>query len=80
MVAQSGWISAVAEYAPLTHAGAREAYPALLPGLGSFEVFAVFVVQNRVTIYVVMYSIKIGGGPGTDFLKGTRKAEVKHEI
>jgi len=27
---------------------------ALLPGLGSFEVFAVFVVQKRVTIYVVM--------------------------
>jgi len=28
---------------------------ALLPGLRSFEVFAVFVVQKRITIYVVMY-------------------------
>jgi len=28
---------------------------ALLPGLGSFGVFAVFVVQKRVTIYVLMY-------------------------
>jgi len=54
MVAKSGWISAVAGYAPLTHAGAREAYPALLPGLRSFEVFAVFVVQKRVTNYVVI--------------------------
>jgi len=43
MVAKSGWISAVAGCA-------------LLPGLRSFEVFEVFVVQKRVTIYVVMYS------------------------
>jgi len=39
---KSGWISAVAEYA-------------LLPGLRSFEVFAVFVVQKQSTIYVVRY-------------------------
>jgi len=42
MVAKSGCISAVAGYA-------------LLPGLRSFEAFAVVVVRKRITIHVVRY-------------------------